>query len=120
MRGVMLFIALLCLTTSCHAAPFFNSQRDAPTNVVRLPLRRRITSITDTRSRRRDLPVSLGNTKLSYLVDLELGTPSQSVTLTIDTGSSEVWAFAPEGCDNCEGGSCKLSRLLSLNTADPN
>ena len=107
MKGAALPIVLLWLAHSCAALPLLSVPKDVHSNVVRLPLRRSINPIDN--HRRRQLPVTLENNEVSYLVDLEVGTPPQSVTLSIDTGSSDIWVFAPEGCNDCNGGVCKSS-----------
>ena len=107
MQGSSLLTALLWLAHSGLAWPLSTSTNEIQSNGIRLPLRR---SANPLRShRRRQLSVDLENNETGYLVDLEVGTPGQSVTLSIDTGSSDIWVFAPEGCDNCNGGTCKSS-----------
>ncbi|EXJ91697.1 hypothetical protein A1O3_00247 [Capronia epimyces CBS 606.96] len=53
---------------------------------------------------RRDLPVTLPNADYQYLIDLDIGTPAQSISLAVDTGSSDVWVFGPSSCTACSGG----------------
>lgn len=51
-----------------------------------------------------------------YFVNATVGTPPQTVQLQIDTGSSDIWFFGPDSCDEstspCLGGVCRL-RLSS-------
>lgn len=57
-----------------------------------------------------------GNTKAAYFATVEIGNPSQNLTLQIDTGSSDTWVIwsGAEKCadsdyfksDNCAWGSC--------------
>jgi len=43
-----------------------------------------------------------------YLVNVTVGTPPQTISLDIDTGSSDVWMFGPHSCEEqtsiCYGG----------------
>lgn len=36
-----------------------------------------------------------------YYLDFEIGYPPQSVSLLLDTGSSDIWISGPEICHNC-------------------
>ena len=53
----------------------------------------------------------------AWLVNVTFGTPGQTVAIQLDTGSSDLWAYAPGVCEltnkGCQGGSCKF---ISLNT----
>ena len=52
-----------------------------------------------------------------YLVSVSIGTPPQSYLAQLDTGSSDIWVYAPKGCVpredseniDCKGGYCKFS-----------
>ncbi len=56
--------------------------------------------------------VPLGNAVFNglFYVNATVGTPPQPVQLQIDTGSSDVWVFDVNACQEvgCLGGSCKL------------
>lgn len=61
------------------------------------------------------IPVTLHNEIVAYHVQLEIGSnPSQPITLQIDTGSSDIWAYGRGSCAICEGGIYNPSRA-----ADP-
>lgn len=54
------------------------------------------------------------SSKLQYNVDLQVGTPGQTITVQVDTGSSDVWFPDSSACvklssggTSCDGGSCK-------------
>ena len=65
-----------------------------------------------------------------YLVEASVGTPPQPQTFLLDTGSSDIWMFGPNVCENsdqesldhrCAGGSFdrnKSSTFRTLNTGD--
>lgn len=57
-------------------------------------------------AQRRQVSVPLQNSLRSYQVQLELGTPPQPVTVSLDTGSSDLWVYGPGSCSTCEGGIC--------------
>lgn len=46
-------------------------------------------------AKRSTIPVSLSNQVYLYLATFDLGTPGQSVTAQIDTGSSDLWVYGP-------------------------
>jgi hypothetical protein len=104
MRTAAFLWAILPIVHQCRPAPVLSLLPKAENGVLRLPIRR---GFTDENIHRRGLPVSLMNTGLQYLVDLEIGTPAQKITLSLDTGSSNIWVFGPGSCENCAGGVCK-------------
>lgn len=62
--------------------------------------------------------VTLGNAVQSglYYVNASVGTPAQTVQLQIDTGSSDVWMFGPDACEDpsqCLGGTFDPSKSSS-------
>lgn len=67
-------------------------------------------------SKRNPITVSIANnvSTMYYLTTASVGTPPQSQTFILDTGSSDVWMFAPGACESsktyellhtCAGGS---------------
>ncbi|VDC07600.1 unnamed protein product [Peniophora sp. CBMAI 1063] len=54
----------------------------------------------------------------SYLASVSVGTPSQSLDVVLDTGSSDLW-FATTACTNCPTGTPEFdtSKSSSLNTS---
>lgn len=38
-----------------------------------------------------------------YYIDVQVGTPPQPLSLVLDTGSSDIWAYAPEAASSCSG-----------------
>jgi hypothetical protein len=52
---------------------------------------------------------SLSNDIVNYLVQVEVGTPPQTVTSVLDTGSSDLWFPTPSLCPStniCPDGFC--------------
>lgn len=80
----------------------------AAVKVVPMSMRRSKRRLTQ---RKRDLSaIDLTNTVSLglYEINISVGTPPQSVTLDIDTGSSDIWMFGPKtyrDCAKCFGGS---------------
>jgi hypothetical protein len=80
-----------------------NGTHRVPMNIVRRGVSRRSTRSTDA------FPASLSNAIVSYLVEVEVGTPPQTVTSLLDTGSSDLWFPPPSLCPNtniCPDGFC--------------
>lgn len=79
----------LALAASCTASVLPLAPRDSHKNWVTYPIahERQVRTIT-----RRDQDVPLFNiTSVSYLIELSIGTPGQSIKVAIDTGSDELW-----------------------------
>ncbi|GAM87612.1 hypothetical protein ANO11243_056390 [Dothideomycetidae sp. 11243] len=57
-----------------------------------------------------------------YYVNASVGTPGQIIALTFDTGSSDVWLFAPGSCDSstaaCLGGAFDSSQSSTFVLVD--
>jgi len=48
----------------------------------------------------------------SYVIDVTIGTPSQSMNVVLDTASADIWFYAPESvisCPSCTSSYCKLT-----------
>lgn len=104
MNMKLLLYILTHLAALCWAGPVHVDSKDPETGVLRLPIRKqRLARKIDTR----DVPVTLYNNDIQYLVDLEIGNPAQPITLSIDTGSSDIWVWGPGSCENCNGGVCE-------------
>jgi hypothetical protein len=81
-------------------------RRETPNQSGRL--RRRASTIQDT--------ISNDETLGGYFVDCKIGTPSQSLTLQLDTGSSDIWvpASSAKVCKDKSSGGCDLGSCMSL------
>jgi hypothetical protein len=84
--------------------------RRSPTNdVLKLAFNKRL---PQRGSVKRDgvLPVTLTNDVISYDIEVEVGTPPQTLSLQLDTGSSDLWILTPGACDTttckCPTGGC--------------
>lgn len=44
-----------------------------------------------------------------YYIEVDIGTPPQTVDLVLDTGSSEIWAYAPQACSDCTTQYCEIA-----------
>lgn len=82
-------------------------KRSASPGVFAMPISRKSRSI----SKRDGLRVALSNEEYYYSISVGVGSPPQSISLELDTGSSDTWTFSPSACNsvNCVGGSCKCT-----------
>ncbi|KAH7035742.1 aspartic peptidase domain-containing protein [Microdochium trichocladiopsis] len=82
-------LALPALSLAVALAPPSEPRQDGP-GFLALPFTRTLN--TPRLRSRQDVDVPLYNvTTISYLVELSIGTPGQTVRVAIDTGSSELW-----------------------------
>jgi hypothetical protein len=44
---------------------------------------------------RRSFPAILSNNRTAYYTKIQVGTPPQTVTLHVDTGSADLWYYTP-------------------------
>jgi hypothetical protein len=91
-------VGLLSLASSALSDPVIPGspvpRADGP-NYVHFPVRATIPSSSPAsrRGKRQDseVNVSAANGGLIYLIDVQVGTPGQNVSLQLDTGSAELW-----------------------------
>jgi hypothetical protein len=107
-RTLSLFtlLAIISLVTSAFAIPTSMPDRGSEiSRTIRMPIARKARNL----SRRNMIQAGLSNGGFNYFIETEIGTPPQTVSLKIDTGSSDTWAYTPTACSavNCQGGSCK-------------
>jgi hypothetical protein len=113
-NGITALLLLLFLSSYAFAANVIqlSISRGVPQGG---PLRRNVGLST-----RAVLLEGLLNNQTSYLADVEVGTPPQTVSLITDTGSSDIWLLdkTADQCNNaaiakmygpCTGGTCELA-----------
>ncbi|KAL3954351.1 hypothetical protein ACCO45_009914 [Purpureocillium lilacinum] len=87
-RNASLVAALVCL-------PLADATRSSPVNIsgtLRYPLRAQMQNESRMAVYYRNfLPLKPQKNGLFYTIEVEFGTPAQTVTLNVDTGSSETW-----------------------------
>jgi hypothetical protein len=100
------FLAVSTLLACVQAAPVtLSTKRTAESKTVRMPISKQARDIS-----KRQVPVaSLENDVYKYFIQVEVGTPSQTMNLELDTGSSDTWVFSNSGCSEvgCGEGYCK-------------
>jgi hypothetical protein len=87
-------------------------KRSASPGVLAMPISRKSRSI----SKRDGFQVTLSNEEYYYSMSVGIGSPPQSISLELDTGSSDTWAFSPSACSSvsCVGGPCKCTTSLTI------
>ncbi|KIY03182.1 uncharacterized protein Z520_01649 [Fonsecaea multimorphosa CBS 102226] len=100
-----LWAVVAILFSQCLAAPLTPAATPEGA-ALRLPVRKSLLTPGDILQRRSSVSSSLKNGDFEYLIDLELGTPAQAVTVSLDTGSSDIWVYGPGSCGStsCTGG----------------
>jgi hypothetical protein len=90
-------------------------KRSASPGVLAMPISRKSRSI----SKRDGFQVALSNEEYYYSMSVGIGSPPQSISLELDTGSSDTWAFSPSACSSvtCVGGPCKCTTSLIIHLA---
>lgn len=117
-NGITALLSLLFLSSCAFAANVI--QLNISKGVPGGPLRRNVGLST-----RAVLLEELLNNQTSYLADVEVGTPPQTVSLITDTGSSDIWLLdkTADQCNNaaivkmygpCTGGICELALSFLL------
>jgi Eukaryotic aspartyl protease len=119
-KSLLLFLALLA---SC-LPPVMAEPR-----VVHMPITRRPRDpkheLAKRASGQKYAGVVLGNAPLPglYFVNASVGTPGQNIQLQVDTGSSDIWMFGPNSCDEstspCLGYTCKSHQCQMEQINDP-
>jgi hypothetical protein len=109
-------VSLLSFPLVSNAFPFSAEvARREPSGVMRLPMSRcnphrfvrRQTAGTQITSDH----ISL-DTPGYYTVNVEIGTPAQSIDIIVDTGSSDLWVYGPAYCGTSGLECCR--RLIHL------
>lgn len=54
-----------------------------------------------------DPVATLNNNVQHYSIDVTVGSPPQAISVILDTGSSDIWFYAPGACVNCTDTFCK-------------
>lgn len=111
-------LALSSLVIVVNSLPYA-SQRSS-SSYVALPFSRR-QSTQGSGLRRRAFTSPLANEidLHEYYIEVEIGTPPQTIDLVLDTGSSEIWAYDPEACSNCTAQYCEEALQSIRLRADP-
>ncbi|KIX98127.1 uncharacterized protein Z520_06207 [Fonsecaea multimorphosa CBS 102226] len=97
---LVLFCVLSAASASASALPSLQAQ-DAPSYVA-LPLTRKRSVDSAAKHSRRAFSSSLSHkTPAHYTIDVKIGTPPQALSLVLDTGSSDIWAYSPGAESSC-------------------
>ncbi|CAK9437935.1 uncharacterized protein LODBEIA_P23130 [Lodderomyces beijingensis] len=118
--------ALAALALAIYAEGFVipegNNKRDGAGyisldfDVIRKPVHVNATKIGENSQEKRYIPLPLDNQGPSYAVNITLGSNKQPITVTIDTGSSDLWVVdANAVCENQSD--CKDSGTFNPKTS---
>lgn len=63
-------------------------------------------------------PTILNNSDVQYLVELQVGTPPQTVTVQLDTGSSDLWLMSSENSNCPESSRCPAEYVFNISMSN--
>lgn len=107
-------LAASALAACVQAAPASSlTKRTAVPKTVRMPISKHVKTISKRQSFQ---TASLNNQVYRYTIQVEVGTPPQTISLELDTGSSDTWVFSDAGCSDvtCVGGYCEYLQTTVL------
>lgn len=114
-----LLVSLLWLSEPINTSPVpsisLPGSSESPS--LKIPFTKRLSK--KSKMKRDDSVVaSLLNDVISYDIEVEVGTPAQTVNLQLDTGSSDLVMLAPGACDTatctCPSGGCIYCMYIDL------
>jgi len=112
--GQMLLSLLLFLHYLFASPVPLNPAKKATAQVIRMPMYKRSSNQLFSRQ---TVGTGISNEWLHgepyYYVQVGVGTPAQSLSLLVDTGSSDTWLYGPNFCGSSHG-CCKLAELSFL------
>lgn len=87
-------------------------------NVIEFNLKRSPVAVDENAplERRETVGSDLSNAVFAYYTEVEIGTPAQNITLSVSTGSSDVWLLdvgSPE-CSAGNGSDCLTPCMYSI------
>ncbi|EXJ72475.1 uncharacterized protein A1O5_04980 [Cladophialophora psammophila CBS 110553] len=94
-------LLFICLLGPSSALPTYE-ERDGPNSYIALPFTRKL-SASPAGRKRQAFSSPLTPLSSSYYIDVTIGTPPQPLSLVLDTGSSDVWAYSPAAASSCPG-----------------
>ncbi|KAJ2906551.1 acid protease [Zalerion maritima] len=86
----LLQLGLAAASATAASEADYSAVKDGKLGFISMPLTRRENKRPSLRARDNDVPL-YNQTSVSYLIELNIGTPEQTVKVAIDTGSDELW-----------------------------